>query len=280
MANGENTLGESFAWQRMSSLQELLKSLTGRGQRARNTIKSYRKSNTLYAQFLAERGLSREEFEAMPVWLQQIWLGLDESASGDGGVGRSWLPGEQEMEARRLDQADLDRNILQQRADEEGRSNQALEYIRALEMQGQDRQFRERLGLDRDIFGLNEKELDELIRANQADEAARARDRALAAAQSAVQNYLQAQSQADARRLSSVQEQRLLLPSMVDPNQQYFSGLGPDDPLAAMMGEFGLPFNPAPIQHTQIDAGALANPPVLGEDILSQIRNMQGIGAQ
>src|SRR3990167_10711545 len=179
MANGENTLGESFAWQRMSSLQELLKSLTGRGQRARNTIKSYRKSNTLYAQFLAERGLSREEFEAMPVWLQQIWLGLDESASGDGGVGRSWLPGEQEMEARRLDQAHLDRNILQQRADEEGRSNQALEYIRALEMQGQDRQFRERLGLDRDIFGLNEKELDELIRAIQADEAARARDRAL-----------------------------------------------------------------------------------------------------
>jgi len=258
-----------------SWLQNLLDSLEDREGR---DIQPYN-APTPFVEYLNSLGYSLAQFQALPPHIQEIILGMEDATSGGDGVGRSWLPGEQEMEARRLEQADLDREILQQRADEESRSGQTQDYLAALGLQAQDRQFRERMGLDRDIFGLDEKELDELIRANQADEAARARDRALLAAQNAVQTYLQAQAQADARRLSSVQEQRLLLPSMVDPNQQYFSGLGPDDPLAAMMGEFDLPFNPASIQHTRIDAGALANPPVLGEDILSQIRNMQGIGA-
>jgi len=106
-----------------------------------------------------------------------------------------------------------------------------------------------------------ERELDELMRANKARETLQQDELAAIRARDAISSYLQATELADARRLSAIQERRALLPSLVDPSQEYFSGLGPTGPLASVAGGLGLPFDPARIQHQQFDLGALTSPP-------------------
>ena len=72
-----------------------------------------------------------------------------------------------------------------------------------------------------------EKNADENIRHNDAQEKAATADRALAASTSAMSAYLQGTQLADARRLAAHQEARALLPSLVSPDREFFAGTEP-----------------------------------------------------
>lgn len=89
------------------------------------------------------------------------------------------------------------------------------------------------------------------------------------AASNALTGYLRAAELSDARRLASLQMQRDFLPFQVDPNKEFFGG-GPEGSLATASRDFGLNFQPTPIQHQIVDPGALVAPgeeqagPILG----------------
>ena len=95
---------------------------------------------------------------------------------------------------------------------------------------------------------LGQAQLAETLRANKAAELETTRGRALDAASSAVNAFLQSQSLADARRLAGIQETRALLPSLVDPNRKFFESAG----AAHAARRSGLPFASTAIQHQQI----------------------------
>ena len=118
------------------------------------------------------------------------------------------------------------------------------------------------------------KELEELLRANRAREAEDSKRRALEAAQAAISGYLKASELADARRLASLQERRALLPLMVDPNQQYVSGMGPTDPLAQVTQGFGLNFNPTLQGKTTVNTNLPQSPAEI--EALRQLGLLQG----
>lgn len=85
------------------------------------------------------------------------------------------------------------------------------------------------------------------------------KDRALDSALGAISSYLAGMSAADARRLSASQETRALIPFMVDPNQQFFSGMGPESALARASGPG---FQPQEISSFEIpDPSQLAQAP-------------------
>lgn len=81
--------------------------------------------------------------------------------------------------------------------------------------------------------------LAEMIRSNKAQEALAQRRLALDTATNALA------------------EMRQLLPFTVEPGKEFFSGFGPEGLLAGFSQEFGLPFEPVPIQHQQVQPGAL-----------------------
>lgn len=204
--------------------------------------------------------------------------------TGGGGTGRVQFPSEAALDAAQtayyLAQAqnlpaDLQASIANQ---------QTQNYLTALSLQLQQRDITEQNYLDALRTGgglqLDLRTIEETERANRAREAEDARRRGLDAATASISAYLRATELADARRLAAVQEQRALLPFMVDPNQQFFSGLGPDSPLAAAAGAFGLPFEPVPIQHTTINAAGLAETPQIpGGSILDYLNRLQQLGA-
>lgn len=130
-------------------------------------------------------------------------------------------------------------------------------------------------------YELGLAQLAEDARSNRAREAAMARQRALDAATSALSAYLRGSELADARRLSALQESRQLLPFLVSPGQEFFSGLEPSGALAQVAANYGLPFSPVELQHKELRPGELAAPPTggqIGEGILAQIGNVQGQG--
>ena len=86
--------------------------------------------------------------------------------------------------------------------------------------------------------------------------------------------YLTGTQLADARRLAAAQEARALLPSLVNPNQKYFAGQGPNEALAAASARSGLPFAGSEIVHKQMTPQVLAGAPtpaLIGSEIIKHI---------
>lgn len=122
------------------------------------------------------------------------------------------------------------------------------------------------IDINRQRARVEEGQLAEENRSNQAREAAIARQRALDAASNAMQAYTTGTQLADSRRLASLQESRALLPFLVDPNQKYQAGYEPGGPLAAATERFGLPaMQPQEIQRKQLRPGELATAPTEGQ---------------
>lgn len=120
-------------------------------------------------------------------------------------------------------------------------------------------------------LGISQGTLDEAIRSALAREEENAKDRALAAASNALTGYLRAAELSDARRLASLQLQRDFLPFQVDPSKEFFGG-GPEGSLATTSQNFGLNFQPTPIQHQTVDPEGLAQiDPVTGANIEQSI---------
>ena len=133
---------------------------------------------------------------------------------------------------------------------------------------------RQRAAIDKERQLTERQQLSEQIRADKEREAEDRKQRALDAASQAVDAYLRGSQLADARRLAAFQEQRALLPSMVDPNQRYAPGQEPGGAMATMAQRYNLPFAGTEIQHQVMNPGALAAPPSP-----EQIGNMQGMTA-
>lgn len=93
---------------------------------------------------------------------------------------------------------------------------------------------------------------------------------------SALSAYLQGTSAVADRRLSAFQQAANLLPFTVDPSQEFFSGFEPEGALASVAGQFGIPSTPAPIQHRQLNVGALAQTPELDPQVAALIQQIQG----
>ena len=160
--------------------------------------------------------------------------------------------------------------LLAQLQAELGRGN--LDVSRGnLALGGRQQDFAEKMGIEN--LGLDTRTLQETIRRNKASEVEAARGRGLEAASTALSGYMRASELSDARRLAALQEQRALLPLMVNPNQQFFSGMGPSDPLAQMTRGFGLGTSASPIQHATFRPQDLALPPTN-----AQIGPMAGMG--
>ena len=140
---------------------------------------------------------------------------------------------------------------------------------------------RQRMGIERERTLIEKQQAAEDARSNLEREAENRRQRALDAASRAVDAYLRGSQLSDARRLASFQESRSLLPSLVDPNQQYFAGQEPGGTLATMAQRYGLPFTGTEIQHRQMRPGELALPPTeqqIGSDIVGQVEALRGMG--
>jgi hypothetical protein len=127
-------------------------------------------------------------------------------------------------------------------------------------------------------YALGQAQLAETIRANKAAELESNRRRALEAASGALAGFLESQSLADARRLAGLQETRALLPSLVDPNREFF--VSPTGPLATSMRRMGLPFEPTRIQHRELaPALSLAMGAAAGNrDITDAIEQLRSAG--
>jgi hypothetical protein len=144
---------------------------------------------------------------------------------------------------------------------------------------------RKRLGLDTEIdrgrLGVERQSQAELMRSNKAREAEDRKQRALDAASSALTSYLRGTELADARRLSAAQEARALLPSLVNPNQKYFGGQGPNEALSQASARFGLPFQGSEIVHKQMTPQVLAGAPtpaLIGSEIVKHVKGVKKAG--
>ena len=141
---------------------------------------------------------------------------------------------------------------------------------------------KQRIAIEQAAQRTNQGGLMESIRSNKATEAARARQRALDAASSAVTAYLEGTRLADARRLSAFQESRQLLPYLVDPNQKYQAGLAPGGALQQAQERFGLAPSTLGLQKKTLDPryaleGA-PGPRNVGPDVMKYITAVQGAG--
>ena len=118
------------------------------------------------------------------------------------------------------------------------------------------RQFELQFGLSEDSLGLSERTLGETIRSNKALEADRLRGHGLDAASTALSAYLRASEAADARKQGVLSTLPSLLPSLVDPNQEFFAGFEPGGILATAAKRFGLgDVEGVPIQHVALNIG-------------------------
>lgn len=129
-------------------------------------------------------------------------------------------------------------------------------------------------------YKLGQAQLAETLRANKARELEDTRQRAMSAASVAVSSFLESQSLADARRMKGIEETRLLLPSLVDPNREFFAS--PTGPGATMAGRLGLGFEPTRIQHREIVSPGLQlgmGAAVGNRNILDAIEQLRGAGS-
>lgn len=134
------------------------------------------------------------------------------------------------------------------------------------------------------VGGSDPASLAETMRSNLAREAEARRRRALDAASNAASAFLTGTQLSDARRLNAFQESRSLLPFLVDPEQQFFSGLEPGGLVQSALESIGAGrgFQPTEIQHKQLAPAQLAIPPTgeqVGSDIVESIGDIRGAGA-
>ena len=125
------------------------------------------------------------------------------------------------------------------------------------------------------------RQLAEDARHNRVTEANVQRQRALDAASQSMSAFLRATEAADARRLAAFDVSTALLPSLVDPNQEFFGG-GPGGALASASSRFGLPFTPSRVQHKQLVPASLAIAPEVGgggQSIQSMLQAIMGGGS-
>jgi len=117
-------------------------------------------------------------------------------------------------------------------------------------------EFRQEFGLREDQFGLSERTLAEQVRANRAAEADRARGRGLQAAGDALSAYMRASESRDARQIGVLSSLPGLLPSLVSPDQDFFTGLEPGGLLARAAARFGLgDIGAAPVVPVDLNIG-------------------------
>lgn len=131
-------------------------------------------------------------------------------------------------------------------------------------------------------YALGLAELAEAERANRSRELEDSRRRALDAASAALGAFVTGTDLAGRRREAAFSEARQLLPFLAPPGQEFFSGLGPGDPLAAAFAARGGAFEPVPIVHKQLRPGALAepvSPEEIGTGILDFIERAEARGA-
>ena len=156
-------------------------------------------------------------------------------------------------------------------------NQQQIDLSRILGLGGLDlsnRQFGLETELGRGGLALEQGGLAERIRAAMADEALRKQALGLEGTTSRASTLLQAQSQADARRMNSVNATRDLLGFMVPEGMQYAPGFEPGGTLASAAQSYGLPFNTMQMPTTKVNTAALANTPSIDPQLAALIASM------
>jgi len=117
----------------------------------------------------------------------------------------------------------------------------------------------------------------ESIRHNKAMEALGLRQLSLDTARVALTGYLDATKDIASRRKGALETAQGLLPFLVDPSQEFFSGLGPGGLLSSFSEEFDLPFDPVRIQHKQLRPGAIAQEGPLSPEIAAMLEGIRNV---
>lgn len=128
-------------------------------------------------------------------------------------------------------------------------------------------------------FDLMLRQFEESIRRFNEEQAEERKSRSLQAASTALSNFLDAQTLADARRLQAMQETRALLPMAVPSTMRYAPGLEPSGPIATMAGKMGAQFTPFEVSQVQVRPSQLAQPANIGQALLDRLTEIQRLGA-
>jgi len=102
--------------------------------------------------------------------------------------------------------------------------------------------------------------------------------RSLTAARDALEAFLDASANADARRLRAMQETRALAPMVAPPGMQHVPGLGPSGPIAHMAGQMGAAFEPFPMTTVPVSPARLAEPAPISPEVQAAIEGLRGLG--
>ncbi len=118
----------------------------------------------------------------------------------------------------------------------------------------------------------------EQARHNRASEALGLRQIALEQAKAALSGYMDALSEIRQGRQGAISEARALLPMLVEPGKEFFSGFEPSGFLGGFAKEFGLPgFEPVRIQHKQLQPGTIAQQGPISPEIAALLEGIRSV---